>query len=134
LNWVFDEFFVEKAVWQNTFAPLDVGFRRVVLQRTGAELDNLVQLDIQHSVDVNVDHLDNFKDCQRCGRRKYWPKYLLGPYPNPMPTDAAIFISNQYFGDGLKAFNLVFVSNRLCHQIKKIGLRGLSFHPTASTE
>jgi hypothetical protein len=127
LNWVFDELFVDGSIWRKVFEPFGIGFRPTVLHRTGVELDDLVQLDIRRAVDVNVEQLKKFKDCRRCGRRKYWPKYLGGPYPPPVVADAAIFRSKQYFGDGLLAFNLVFISNRLFHEIRSIGLRGLTF-------
>ena len=128
LNWVFDELFVDRSVWRRIFEPFGIGSRPTVHHGTGVELDDLVQLDIHRTVDVNVDQLKKFKDCRRCGRRKYWPKYLLCSYPPPRPTDAAIFRSKQYFGDGLLAFNLVFVSQPLFLAIKQTGLRSVSFH------
>ncbi len=124
LNWVFDELFVARSVWREVFEPLGIGFRPVVLHRTGEELGDLVQLDINRAVDVDVDCLKRFKDCRRCGRRKYWPKYLIGPYPPPLKRDAGIFRSHQYFGDGLQAFNSIYISQRLFRDIRRIGLRG----------
>ncbi len=128
LNWVFDELFVTRSVWREVFEPLGIGFHPIVLHRTGEELGDLVQLDINRAVDVDVDCLKRFKDCRRCGRRKYWPKYLIGPYPPPLKRDAGIFRSHQYFGDGLQAFNSIYISQRLFRDIRRIGLRGLNFH------
>ena len=39
LNWVFDELFVARSVWREVFEPLGIGFRPVVLHRTGEELE-----------------------------------------------------------------------------------------------
>ena len=128
LNWVFDELFVARSVWREVFEPLEIGSHPVVLHRTGKELEELVQLDIHRAIDVDVDRLKRFKDCRQCGQRKYWPKYLVGPYPPPLEVNGHIFRSRQYFGDGLQAFNLIYVSQRLFRDIRRIGLRGLNFH------
>src|SRR6266536_6715981 len=119
---------VRTSVWRSVFEPFSVGSRPAV-HRKGAELDDVVQLVIDRTVDVSVDQLKKFKDCRQCGSRKYWPKYLIGPYAHPTKTDASLFRSNQCFGDGLGRFNLVFVSRPLFHAIKQVGLRGVTFQP-----
>ncbi|HLW78343.1 MAG TPA: hypothetical protein VKU44_01985, partial [Terriglobia bacterium] len=129
LNWIFDEFFVKPEVWAAIFQPLGIGFRPVALNKTGVEIDSVVQLDVSRSFDVNLDGRDG-EECTRCGRKKY--RYVLrGPYPKPVGADAMMFKSAQYFGSGANAFKLVFVSRVLYGKMKEAGLKGAVFYPCA---
>src|SRR5206468_11936337 len=71
LNWVGDEFFVKRDVYEAIFRPFGIVFRSVVLDKTGAELDTVVQLSIEAVVDVNVDGIPLEHVCSRCSRKSY---------------------------------------------------------------
>lgn len=129
LNWIFDEFFVKSDVWAAIFQPLGIGCRPVVLNKTGVEIDSVVQLEISQSFDVKLGGQDA-QECARCGRKKY--RYVLrGPYPEPQGADAMIFKSSQYFGSGAGAFRLVFVSKVLYGKMKDVRLKGVVYYPCA---
>jgi hypothetical protein len=129
LNWVFDEFFTPPEVWQRVFEPLGVPCRPVVLHKTGAVVDSIVQLDIQSRVDIPVEGLPS-EVCPRCGlvksnfvKRGYWPE--------PWGDEAPLRKTRQWFGSGGSAYRPVIASSEIYHRIQELGLRGVSFTPCA---
>ena len=128
LNWVFDEFFTSPEAWAAVFKPEGIKARPVVLEKTGAEIPTVVQLDIQDAVDLDVKDAP-FEDCGACGRRKH--RYVLrGPYPKPIDAgEKAIFKSKEHFGQDRGAFKLPFISNAVHRRIREAGLRGVQFYP-----
>lgn len=127
LNWIFDEYFVSREVWTAVFEPLDIGCWPVVLDRTGEEIESVVQLRISHHADLNLDE-ENATVCPMCGRTKA-KMDLTGFCPEPVSIPAPIFKSTQFFGSDANAFNRVFVSASLYKEIKKDRLRGIEFYP-----
>ena len=88
-----------------------------------------MQLAVPQVVDLQVGNLA-YKDCSRCGRRKYEAAFLrTDPCPAPSKTDWPVSKSSQFFGDGASAFRLVLISGLLCHRIKAARLRGVKFTP-----
>jgi hypothetical protein len=131
LNWIFDEYFVNPDTFKTVFRPSGVDCRPVVLNKTGAEIDSVVQLSIPQIIDLRTDGLA-YKECSHCGRRKYSHTFLReGPCPAPTEIVASIFKSNQYFGDGARAFRLVLISGLLHRGIKAARLSGVRFIPCA---
>jgi hypothetical protein len=128
LNWIYDEFFVSPGVWKAVFEPAGIGCRPAVLNRTGAEIGSVVQLEIPQVVDLKVEGLA-YKECPRCGRKRYCNTILRQGWPQPTNTDAAIFKSSQYFGDGALAFQLVLVSNLMYGKITAAALKNVRFIP-----
>jgi rRNA maturation protein Nop10 len=127
LNWVFDEFFVTPEIWRDLFEPFGIGCRPVVLNKSGRELDTVVQLDITELVDLSSDDLADapFETCVHCGRLKYLP---IGRFdPAPGPTSAPMFRSKQFFGSGGAANRLVMVSNAVYAKAQTLNLRGVGF-------
>ena len=129
INWVHEVVFVRRDVYESVFKPRGIGFWPVIQHSTNLEIDNLVQLRIDIEVDVDVQGL-SFEECQFCGTRKYMAN-RIGPYPAPEPTDAAMFMSRQYFGIGFAANRHVMVSNELYREITELKLKGASFVPCA---
>jgi hypothetical protein len=54
MNWLFDEYFVKPEVWNAVFQPLGINCRRVLLHRTGQELESVLQLDIPKLVPLQM--------------------------------------------------------------------------------
>jgi hypothetical protein len=127
LNWVFDEFFVSREVWTAVFNPLDIGYWPVVLDRTGEEIESVVQLKISHYADLNLDET-SATVCPTCGRAKTRMD-LRGFCPEPVSIPAPIFKSTQFFGSDCNAFNRILISSSLYKEIKKERLRGVEFYP-----
>jgi len=131
LNWIFDEYFVKPEIWQAVFEPFGIGCRPVVLDKSGRELDSVVQLELTEQVELN--NLDGapFNTCDVCGRLKYLP--LTGRFmPAPAITNAAMFRSNQYFGSGASAWRMVIVSQELFAKAQNANLKGVSYVPCLS--
>jgi hypothetical protein len=130
LNWILDEYFVTPELWKDVFEPLGIGHRPVVLHKTGAVLDSVVQLEIPHTHDLQVDGL-SFSVCPACSRKKYSISFRgFFPPPSGGPEDP-MFKSSQYFGPGALAYKLVLVSGALYRKVKDAGVRGINFYPCA---
>ncbi len=127
LNWIFDEYFVAREVRTAVFEPLGIDYWPVVLDRTGDEINSVVQLKISHHADLNLDEA-NAIACSTCGRTKT-KMDLRGFCPEPVSIPAPIFKSTQYFGSDGAAFNTVLISSFLYKEIKKNSLRGVEFYP-----
>jgi len=127
LNWIFDEYFVARDVWTADFEPLGIGCWPVLLDRTGEEIESVVQLRISHHADLNLDE-SNATVCPTCGRTKTRMD-LRGFCPEPASIPAPIFKSTQFFGSDSNAFNRVLISSSLYKEIKKDRLRGVEFYP-----
>lgn len=133
LNWIFDEYFVKPEIWREVFEPFGIGCRPVVLDKSGRELDSVVQLELTELAELNdLDDLP-FDTCASCGRIKYLP--ITGRFmPAPSKTSAAMFRSNQYFGSGASANRMVIVSQELFVKAQSAGLKGVSYEPCLSKQ
>ncbi len=127
MNWIFDEYFVARDVWTAVFKPLGVDCWPVVLDRTGEEIESVVQLKISHHANLNL-YAANATDCPMCGRTKTRMD-LRGFCPEPVSIPAPIFKSTQFFGSDSNAFSRVLISSSLYKEIKKDRLRGVEFYP-----
>lgn len=126
LNWIFDEYFVTPTVWERIFAPIGVAARPVIFDKTGEEIDSIVQLTISSVTDLEFDGA--YEKCSCCGRNKFLP-ISKGFYPAIKIEEKGIFKSSQYFGSGASAHQMVMVSNLLYKEIKSAGLKGIEFIP-----
>jgi hypothetical protein len=127
LNWIFDEYFVARDVWTAVFEPLGIACWPVVLDRTGEEIESVVQLKISDHADLILDEA-NATVCPTCGRTKTRMD-LRGFCPVPVNIPTPIFKSTQFFGSDSNAFNRVLISSSLYKEIKKDRLRGVEFYP-----
>lgn len=129
LNWIFDEYLVARNVWTAVFEPLGIDYWPVLLDRTGDEIDSVVQLRISHCADLLLGET-NVSVCPECGRAKRRLD-LKGFCPGPSNIPAPIFKSTQYFGSDGAAFRRVLISSSLHRMITKARLRGVEFYPCA---
>jgi hypothetical protein len=127
LNWIFDEYFVAREVWNAVFQPLGIECWPVVLHRTGVEIESVVQLRISHCAELKLDEV-NATVCSACGRTKT-KMDLNGFCPEPVSIPAPIFKSTQYFGSEGAAYKRVLISSSLYKEIKKDCLRGVEYYP-----
>jgi hypothetical protein len=96
----------------------------VLLDKTGAELDTVVQLVIDDAADVRVDAVP-FEVCSGCGGKDYH-RSCRGFPPSPAHTKAAAFKSKQYFNGSNRR---VYVTNGLYQRIVAAQLKGAEFDP-----
>ncbi len=129
MNWVDDEVFVKPEVYDAIFRPLGIGFVPVVLHKTGAELDNVVQLSIDTFVDVFVDGIPVEHICSCCGRQSY-ERVCRGFPPSPVNVCAPIFKSTPYFHGSAKR---IYVSGDLYRTILCASLKGAYFEPCSDS-
>jgi hypothetical protein len=124
LEWVREEFFVKPDVYESIFRPFGVGFRPVLLHKTGAELDTVVQLVIEAVAEVNVNGIP-FEKCPACGKKDYH-RSTKGFPPSPTDTKASLLKSNETFNGFTRR---VYVSNSLWRRILDANLKGADFAP-----
>ena len=130
LNWVFDEFFVSRELWESVLAPLGMD-GRMVLNRTGtAELTTVQQLSVPSVAVANVPLDDHpWSQCPVCNRRKYAP-FVRGSLPSAAPpVGAMLFKSREWFGDGASAYHEVFAAGALARSLGQACPRGLTLEP-----
>jgi hypothetical protein len=127
LNWVFDEFFVSREVWAHTFQPFGIGHWPVLSDKTGVEVESVVQLRISHHSELSTKSADAIR-CSFCNRPKA-PLVLRGFAPRPMDIPAPVFKSADYFGSGAGAFQRVFITHPVYESVRKNQLRGFVFYP-----
>ncbi len=129
LNWVDDELFVKPDVCAAVFEPFGVERRPVLLDKTGAEMDSVVQLVIPQEVVLDVSGLQ-YKTCPQCGSKKYSP-ICRGFFPPPLEMATPISKSREYFGFDT-AFKEILLASALYEKIRDAGLKGAEFQPCRS--
>lgn len=135
LIWIFDEFFARPEIWHEIFRPFGVKCRPVVHHKTGRELKTVVQLRIDavatSPIALPPDHTT--EECPECGQVKFHPIQPVGFYPNFVsPQTQAIFRSQEIFGSGGSASNVIFVGRDLFQRIRAMKPPGASFWPVSS--
>ena len=132
LNWVYDEFFVQKEIWEAIFSPLGIGMKPIKHVKSLQEIAGVVQLDIpDSSINLSLDAYP-YEKCFKCKRKKYLP-ISRGFFPSIKEgTNMDIFKAADYFGDGHSASKAVIVSANLYRLICEKKLKGVSFAPLVS--
>ena len=120
LNWVFDEIFAKKDLYDAVFKKHNIEYTSVLLHRKETILADTVQLNIQ-TIDVPL-KLDSqpFERCKNCNRVKYNPQ-IKGFFPSFSKEIEfpAIFKSLEYFGSGANAYTKIFVNKELRRDLAK---------------
>lgn len=126
-NWIFDEYFVPPDVWERVFKPLGIECRPVLLHKDGLTIETVVQLDVSHIVELQMNDIHNYYKCDACGIKKY-PPISRGHTPSPrFDTNHHMFKSAQYFGSGGVARKIVLGSHELQQAISSAGIKGGKF-------
>jgi len=110
-----------------SFVRLEWDIVPVLLHKTGAELDTVVQLVIDNVAEVKVNGIPS-KACSRCGGKDYG-RSCRGFPPLPSTTKAAAFKSTQYFNGARR----VYVNYALYKRIADAKLKGAEFDPCESS-
>lgn len=129
LNWILDEYFVTREVWEEVFQPFGIGCWPVVIDGTEEESESVVQIRVDHYAELRLDEA-NETTCSSCGRKKMKME-LRGFSPNPVSVPAPVFKSIQYFGSDAAAFRRVLITSSLYQKIKWNELYGIEFYPCA---
>ena len=124
LEWVREEFFVKPEVYETVFRPLGIGYRPVLSHKTGSELEAVVQLAVDAVAELKLDGVP-FEVCLVCHRKDYH-RSCRGYPPSPVPTNAALFKSEQTFNGFDRR---VYVSNSLYREMLRAKVRGAEFDP-----
>lgn len=112
LGWVYDEFFVDKAIYEAVFRPCGVACRSVKNYKKETVIDSIVQLVIPDTGQpLDLSGYD-YEVCPVCGKRKYHPA-IKGFFPIQENPTLHIYKSKEYFGSGGSASKKVFVSAQL---------------------
>jgi hypothetical protein len=130
LNWVFDEFFVQPAVWDAIFKPFGVDCRPV-LSRSGKQLQQVVQLIADPVVDIQP--IDTPMICEFCQHASY-PPHTRGFFPKLEVIPTIHFVkTRQRFGYETP-WHATLVSKALRQALTDHGVLGLKYWPVARSE
>ncbi len=131
MNWVFDEFFVPPAVYDEVFAPFGVGGRHVE-SGAGRKLETVVQLVVDELADVEVTGCGSW-ECPGCGRAILWP-VVRGPFPSLVQEPAGAMVhTRQFISGGGTAYRRVLVRADLAQAMREAGLRSALYKPVAKS-
>ncbi len=137
LNWVFDELFIRREVWQTHFRPLGIDCIPVIHHKKRMELESVVQLKIDEISPVPL-KLDGFnlEICPDCGRQRYECENLSrGFFPEfNRNMDCDIVKTKEWFGSGHSSSRRIIVSKKIYQIIQENKLKGFRFTPMGSRE
>jgi hypothetical protein len=111
LNWVFDEIFVKKDIYEKVFVPIGIDFVPVLLHKNGNIIEDIKQLKIDETTSrLKLENLA-FEKCEECGCKKYDP-IMSGYFPDFMDdyNVPKIVKSEEYYGSGGSASKWIIVS------------------------
>ncbi|MDI3320701.1 hypothetical protein [Pinibacter soli] len=119
MNWIYDELFVRKNLYDNVFKKIGLDFTPVVLFKKETVLEDTLQLKIP-KVDMPL-NLKNqpFELCAKCNRKKYRNSFkgLFPSFKGSIPN-LPIFKTSDYFGSGAEAHNKIFITRELWDELK----------------
>ncbi len=133
LEWVYDELFVRKDLYEKIFKPLGIECRSLRKYKDDSVIDSYVQLVIP-VIEEPLD-LSSYQSqkCSVCGTVKYDVE-VQGYFPlqeHPLPY---IYKSKEYFGDGFDADRKIFVSGKVRDLMIENGLiKLIDFVPCAKS-
>lgn len=129
LNWVFDEIFVRKDIYESIFAPIGIDFVPVLLHKNGSVIEDVKQLKINVVTSgLRLDNID-FERCEKCGRHRYKP-ITSGYFPSFVDDlkGQHIVKSQEYYGSGKSASKWIIVSQTFREILIK-NKANFSYHP-----
>lgn len=131
LEWVYDEFFVDKDVYDTVFKPFGVDCRNVKHYKDDSDVSSFVQLIIPE-IEQNLDLGDyEYNTCKKCGRIKYDPS-IKGYFPLQETPTLHIYKSHEFFGSGSFAYKRIFVSAQLRDKMLEYKLVKLNYFAPCS--
>ncbi len=132
MNWVYDQYFVRPEVWETVFKPFGISCRPVI-NRKGAELKTVLQLDVSEEVDMKTEGLRG-EACKLCGRIKC-QSIVRGQYPPLIGSPKAAMVrSRDYFGSEGSASQVVMISKDLARVFSEAKVQGVSLKPVQQSQ
>ena len=127
LGWVFDEYFVERKIYEDIFKPLGIECREVLKYKKETPFENTVQLVLPETDEkLNLEGYPT-ESCSKCGRTKY-QAMPQGFYPMYKNIIAPIFKSYDYFGSGASAFKRIFLTKELRDKLVDLKIEKLDWY------
>jgi hypothetical protein len=125
LQWVYDEFFVRKDIYESFFQKkYNIKHWNVRIYKGDLISPSVCQL-ILPQVKARLKLNDHpFEICEKCKRRKYSPQ-IKGFFPGfeKNVSEYEIFKSVECFGTGGNSHNKTFITRNVWDELKLLGLR-----------
>jgi len=133
LNWVFDEYFVSKEMKDKLEGKISgTRFLEVLKHPQSIVLDDIFQLLVENRVSLVLPENSAFKICDMCKCKKYMPSLLgRGFFPLPFENDFSIAQSQEFFGDGGRAFRITIINRATYLLLTELNIKGVNFYPCA---
>lgn len=128
LNWVFDEVFVRKDIYESVFKVLGIECLPVLLTKKNTVIENTVQLIIP-TINKNPLKLQEqlYEKCKSCGEIKYSPqiKGFFPAFKDNVAASLQIFKCAEFFGSGGEAHNKIFITKELLQKLNALKIKPL---------
>lgn len=124
LNWVFDEVFVRKDVYETIFKKYGIESMPVLLYKKDVIIDDTVQLIIPSTKVFSNLKEQPYEICKICGMKKYNPKIkgLFPSFKDPI-TELHMFKGQECFGSGAMSYKQIYVSQELRQEMIKYQIK-----------
>lgn len=124
LNWVFDEIFVRKDVFEMVFEKYGIEAMPVLLYKKDSLIEDTVQLIIPSTTVPSDLKGQPYEICKTCGIKKYNPE-IKGFFPRFTNSVSGLhmFKGVEYFGSGANAYKQIFVSQALRQEMLKYQIK-----------
>ncbi len=124
LNWVYDELFVKKEVYETLFKSKGIKFEKVLLYKKETVIEDTVQLILPVTeVPLNIEGYP-YEICKACSRLRY-DLINKGFFPSFKDDvgNTPIFKSREWFGTGANARKYIFISQELRQHLLKLKIK-----------
>lgn len=117
-NWIADEFFVRKDIYQDVFFKYGIDKWDVLIHKTGKKSENYFQLKIPIIEAEFVKYDFPIEKCKKCNRVKYIEN-VKGFFPALKLANLKyhLFKTKDIFGVGGGAYNSIFISKFLYNEL-----------------
>lgn len=125
LNWIFDEVFVKKDLYESVFRGMGLDYWPVLICKKETIIEDTIQLKIP--IVENSLLLENqpFEVCKKCGRKKYDPQ-IMGYFPGlkkEVPEQLKIFKTSEYFGSGGAADRRILIKKEVLNRLYELNVK-----------
>lgn len=124
LNWVYDEVFVRKDVYETVFKKYGIESMPVLLYKKDVIIEDTVQLIIPTTDAYSNLEEQPYEICKTCGMKRYNPK-TKGFFPSfkDSVTGLHLFKGREWFGSGAMSYKQIFVSQELRQEMIKYQIK-----------
>jgi hypothetical protein len=124
LNWVYDEYFVNKDFYEQVLNKYRIETMPVLLYKKDSVIESTVQIKISVTSPALKLEGRSFITCEACGRKRYdlINDDFFPSFEDPQPQ-SAIFKGLEDFGTGANTRKYVFVSQALRKEFQTAGVK-----------